>query len=202
MTPPPTPEEFAAYLVLDSKPDSIHFGDFISAFQDGLYNKERPSDYVIGMLLLANKRNLLTKVVGDLMQVPFTRGMKIRQNHPHVGHPFLDPNGDAMMLDGPAYKVRRATPAEIANRYIVIPYFVGGFLPQAQLDLLVGDLSQPHGVGVFLAVRKKRASTKSVSWIVYCYINKPGTRKPRLLLDIKSDVDEDTDEDEKERSND
>jgi len=100
MTPQPNPEELRARSVFDPIPGSFHFLDLIDLLKDGIYAKDRPSAYVIGLLLFAKEAEMIKVWEGQLMQIPFVRGMVIRANHPNFGHPFLDPDGNVMGLPG------------------------------------------------------------------------------------------------------
>ena len=68
--------------------------------KDGIYVKDRVSDHVIGMIMLAKSVGVITTWEGTLFQLPFVRGMKLRSGYEHLGHPFLDPSGNVLAFDG------------------------------------------------------------------------------------------------------
>jgi hypothetical protein len=100
MTPAPTSSELAARHTFDPAPGTVHIHDLIAMAKDGVYAKDKLSDHVIGMLVLAKDTKVVSTWEGTLFQVPFVKGMKIRASAEHLGHPFTDPDGNVLILGG------------------------------------------------------------------------------------------------------
>lgn len=92
MTPAPTQAELALRHVYDPAPGSIHIKDLIRMAKDGVYAKDKLSDYVIGMILHARDIGDICTWQGTLFQLPFVKGMRLRTGHAHHGQPFLGPD--------------------------------------------------------------------------------------------------------------
>jgi len=102
MTPLPTPEELAARHLFDPVPGSVHIRDLINQVKDGIYAKDKLSDYAIGIILWAKYIGMITAWEGTLFQVPWVKDMKLRVKVPHVGRPLLGPDGNFLTLMGRA----------------------------------------------------------------------------------------------------
>jgi hypothetical protein len=100
MTPLPTPSELATRHIFDPAPGTVHVRDLIAMAKDGIYAKDRVSDYVVGMLVMAKHTGVISAWEGTLFQLPFVKGMKIRTGMQHLGCAFTDPDGDVLILDG------------------------------------------------------------------------------------------------------
>jgi hypothetical protein len=100
MTPTPTRDELAARYVFDPVPGTVHILDLVTMAKDGIYVKDKVSDYVIGMLVWAKQTEVISAWEGTLFQIPFVKGMKIRSGTEHVGYPFTDPDGKVLELAG------------------------------------------------------------------------------------------------------
>jgi len=75
-------------------------GDLINQAKDGQYVKDILSDFVQGAIILAKHCGYIKIWEGQLFQLPFIKGMKVRANQPHCGHPFNGPDGRPMMHEG------------------------------------------------------------------------------------------------------
>ena len=93
MTSAPTRAELALRHIYDPAPGSIHIKDLIRMAKDGFYVKDKPSDYVIGMILHARDICSILAWHGTLFQLPFVKGMSLRTGYAHYGQPFLGPDG-------------------------------------------------------------------------------------------------------------
>jgi len=100
MTPLPTPSELDARHIFDPAPGTVHIRDLVAMAKDGIYVKDKLSDHVIGMLVMAKNTGVISAWEGTLFQLPFVKGMKIRSGAQHLGHAFTDPNGDVLILGG------------------------------------------------------------------------------------------------------
>lgn len=96
MTPLLKKAAYAARPLFDPAPSTIHIYDLIH--MDHHYT-DRTSDYVTGMLMLAAKAGIVTKVEACYFQVPFTIGVKLRKSlYQHEGQPFLGPDDTAVQI--------------------------------------------------------------------------------------------------------
>jgi hypothetical protein len=90
--------------IYDPVPGSIHIKDLIRMAKDGYYVKDKPSDYVIGMILHARDICNILAWHGTLFQLPFVKGMSLRTGYAHYGQPFLGPDGLILTLSGRTLK--------------------------------------------------------------------------------------------------
>ena len=72
--------------------------------KNGFYVKDKPSDYVIGMILHARDICSILAWHGTLFQLPFVKGMSLRTGYAHYGQPFLGPDGLILTLSGRTLK--------------------------------------------------------------------------------------------------
>jgi len=100
MTPAPTPAQLRARSIFDPIPGSFHFQDLINQVKDGFYVKDRTSAYIAGLFMFAKEIGLINVWEGQLLQIPFIKGMVLRVGHPNFGHPFLGPDGKVFVLGG------------------------------------------------------------------------------------------------------
>ena len=61
MTPRPTKEECKALYTYDPSFGTVHVIDLINQLKDRVYAKDVPSDYVIGLLVVAKADGLIKK---------------------------------------------------------------------------------------------------------------------------------------------
>ena len=108
MTPVPTPTELASRSLLNPQPGQLHFFDLFKKGKDGLSAKDLLSDYIIGMPIFAVDAGIIKAWEGTLIQVPFTKGFRLRKGKGgggllgqlHLGRPFLGPDGKVLRLSG------------------------------------------------------------------------------------------------------
>jgi hypothetical protein len=85
-------------------PRNVRLDDLISAAKDGLYVKDQPSDYIVGMLLVAEKLGFIENEDGGLFQVPFYErngncmNLRVIYRNCHYGHAFLGPDGKVLSI--------------------------------------------------------------------------------------------------------
>ncbi|KAK8901060.1 hypothetical protein QC760_010516 [Botrytis cinerea] len=100
MTKFPSERALSERYYYDPKPGALHMGDLINQAKDGQYVKDILSDFVQGAIILAKHCGYIKIWEGQLFQLPFIKGMKVRANQPHCGHPFNGPDGRPMMHEG------------------------------------------------------------------------------------------------------
>lgn len=98
MTPLPTQNELAQRYIYDPPEGTIHIRGLINRAKDGQYVKDIISDYLIGVLGFGKVEGCIKVWEGQLFQMPFRKGMRIRSGQPHCGRPFLDPDGLPMEI--------------------------------------------------------------------------------------------------------
>ena len=91
--------------------------------KDGHYVKDKLSDHVIGMLLLAKIRGDIKQWETNLFQVPFKMDMKFRASADHYGHPFIGPDNKILTLNGRCLK--GASTEELAQSRLEFPELDG-----------------------------------------------------------------------------
>lgn len=88
-----TPAKDAAKRALfKASPSGSNPRDAVNLAKDGKLARDRVSDNVIGMLLVAMFLGYIKIWEGSLFQLPFVAGMKFQSNYPHCGLPFLGPD--------------------------------------------------------------------------------------------------------------
>jgi hypothetical protein len=98
MTPKPSAKDFDTYHLYDPAPGTVHITDLINMAKDGHYLKDKLSDYVVGLLVVARQHDVITAAEGAMFQLPFVRGMVLRKKYPHYGLPLKDWNGKVLSL--------------------------------------------------------------------------------------------------------
>jgi hypothetical protein len=70
MTPNVTAVEKAARHLYDPLPGSIHIMNLTNMAKDGMYCKDKLSDHLIGLLLIAKDLKIISAWEGTLFQLP------------------------------------------------------------------------------------------------------------------------------------
>lgn len=98
MAPLLTKAMYAACDLFDITPSGMHIRDLIHAEE---HYQHRTSDLVTGMLLLAVKERVISKVEASWFAVPFIIHAKLRSSvYKHEGAPFLGPDGGILIING------------------------------------------------------------------------------------------------------
>jgi hypothetical protein len=101
MTSQSTQAELSARHLYDPAPRTVNMTDLINMVKDGVYAKDKISDYVVGLLIAARLLGLIKPWEGTLFQLPFMRPMKMRKGPLHRnGRPAFGPNGTVWKLEG------------------------------------------------------------------------------------------------------
>ena len=103
MTPPLTKDELARRHLLNPTPRTLHLHGLVNQAKDGVYAKDRISNYVLGMILWGLAISDIEDWEVMLFQLPFVhpnfqrRGY--RQIYERYGRPFLGPDGLILKLE-------------------------------------------------------------------------------------------------------
>jgi hypothetical protein len=105
-------KDLARRYIYNPRPGVVHIYDLINRVRDGVYAKDKCSDYVIGMLLFAVFIGVIEPWEAALFQVPFVFKIKttlqLRVSRKHlglvpVGRPFPGPDGKVLTRDGRSF---------------------------------------------------------------------------------------------------